>query len=768
MAIKKDIEIKKKIDNLVLELLQFSKSYYIDNKSIVSDEVYDAKLNQLKKLEKKYPQFKRLDSPTRTVGYSIQSSNFVKVKHSIPMLSLDNVFNQKKLDDFITTIEKEIPDQEYCCEYKIDGVSISITYANGKVIEALTRGDGIIGERITNNALMISNLPLHLEIKDNFTIRGEVYFPLISFQKRNQELIKENKKPYKNPRNSVSGLLRQLTNDEIKKANLFVAFYDLLEPYKFNIKTQREMFNFFKNNKIPHLDSWITTDKKTMFKTIEKMLQKRDNLNFQVDGVVVKVNSFQIRDELGFTTKFPKWAIAFKAPSEKVKTKVINIFATLGRSGKITYNAKLEPVLLAGSTIQYVSLHNYDWLNKKDIRIGDIVYIHKAGDIIPEIISVDLNQRNNLIQKTLPFKECPYCHSKLEKIGDNVDQFCLNEQCDEKIIKQLTYFVSRDCLNINTLSDATIRVLYKKGWLKKLEDLFFLDKYEKEWKKIERFGEKSVDNVLNEIKNLKKGIAFYKILVAIGIVNIGLATAKKIENKFNDFFALKKATQNELIEVENIGEKTAIELYRYLHDKKNDKLINIINKYVQKNKKDKSNILNNQKFVITGVLNKPRKYYEEIIVNNGGIVATSISSKTNYLLIGENAGSKKEKALKLKTKIINENQFKELIKIKLQEQKDNKSLQKVLKELEVILRFSLDDKFALSVLKDFNWLKQQFNQISETEYEKYSPSSYPNLSYERKIGEKNEIKTLSRKTIIKQASVNVTANGFITYPREKK
>lgn len=768
MAIKKDIEIKKKIDNLVLELLQFAKSYYIDNKSIVSDEVYDAKLNQLKKLEKRYPQFKRLDSPTRTVGYSIQSSNFVKIKHSIPMLSLDNVFNQQKLDDFISTIDKEIPNQEYCCEYKIDGVSISITYKNGQVKEALTRGDGIIGERITSNALMISNLPLHLEIKENFTIRGEVYFPLISFEKRNKELIKENKKPYKNPRNSVSGLLRQLTNEEIKKANLFVAFYDLLEPYKFNIKTQKEMFNFFKNNQIPHLDSWIVTTKKTIFKTIEKMLKERNNLNFQVDGVVVKINNFQIRDELGFTTKFPKWAIAFKAPSEKVKTKVVNIFATLGRSGKITYNAKLEPVLLAGSTIQYVSLHNYDWLEKKDIRIGDVVYIHKAGDIIPEIIRVDLNYRNNLTKKTLPFQECPYCHSKLEKIGENVDQFCLNEQCEEKNIKQLTYFVSRDCLNINTLSDATIRVLYKKGWLKKLEDLFFLDKYEKEWKKIKGFGEKSVDNVLSEIKNVKKGIEFYKILVAIGIVNIGQATAKKIENKFNDFFALQKATLNELIEVENIGEKTAVELYKYLHNKKNEKLINLINKYIKKNKISKSNALNNQKFVITGVLSQPRKYYEEIIINNGGIVAASVSSKTNYLLIGENAGSKKVKALKLKIKIINEDQFKKLIKTKLQEQKDNKDLQKILKELEVILRFSLDDKFALSVLKDFNWLKQQFNKISAKEYEKYDPSSYPNLNYERKIIKKEKIKILSRKSIIKQAGENVTDDGFITYPREKK
>ena len=762
------MEKKKQIEQLVKQLNKWSKYYYLHNKSLVSDEVYDAALLQLKKLEKEAPELVHPDSPTLTVGFKVDENKFQKQKHAIAKLSLDNAFNENDMKTFFTQIEKQVIKPSYICEYKIDGVSLSVIYKEGRLFKALTRGDGKIGEDVTHTAKYISNLPLMLKFKDNITINGEVYFSLSSFKKLNKKLTTANKKPYKNPRNAVSGLLRQLSGDELHKAQVQVAFYDIDEKQQLGLNNQVELFEFLKKFQLPYIENWRKTTKEETLLTIKQMLKEEKIVDFQIDGIVVKVNNFLDRMEIGTTSKFPRWAIAYKKPAEIVTTIIKKIFITIGRTGRATYNAKLEPVLLSGSLVQYATLHNYEWLAKKDIRNNDLVYLHKAGEIIPEVIKVDLNHRKKNTVKFPMIKTCPHCNENLVVLEEEVDQYCVNDNCPEIKKRKLVHFASTNAMQLKTISEETITKLYEKKWLLNINDFFTLNLYFEDWIKMPGFNKKSVHNILAEIARIKRNTDLNRLLFGFGIKHIGKVTAQKIIQRAETWKNLKHIKFVDLIEFQDIGEKSAQEFHNFFHDKKNLRLINAcelhLNFNTQKIKKT-TQLFKGIKFVITGVLSKPRKHYEELIIKNGGNCSAAVSRNTHFLLAGEHAGSKKQKARELKIKIIDEEYFfnllkgKELITFshktsyrkKETSQKQQKMSAKqdqakmIIKEIEKTLRFEISEKMQVKILDEFRWLKNQFNQLSDKEYDKVEIMSYPNIKYKALLIEEKEVKHLTIK-----------------------
>ena len=666
-------QIKNRIDELRKLINKYDYEYYVLNKPSVSDYEYDQIFNQLLVLEKEYPEFITSDSPTQRVGSDI-TNEFKQIKHEVPMLSLANTYSEDELLDFDRRCKEGLPKNEipeYVCELKIDGVSVSLKYANGKFLYAATRGDGTTGEDITNNVKTIRAVPLSIydeKFKEiDFEVRGEIYIEKEAFLKWNAERELKGEKTFANPRNTASGTIKLLDPNEVAKRPLQIFLYYLLTD---NIELESQFVNL---NKMIELGFRVNPNFQ-LCKNINEVLEyckkwekERDNLPYEIDGVVVKVNSIKQQKILGSIARSPRWAVAFKFPAKQTKTKLLKITWQVGRTGALTPVAELEPVLLAGSTISRATLHNIDEIKRKDIREGDIVLIEKGGDVIPKIVAVDLSQRNINSRETIPPENCPVCGHKLFQPENEVAIYCENNECPAQIKARLAHFASRSAMDIEGLGEQLINLFVEKGFLKTYTDIYTLNEKRDELIKIERLGEKSVDNLLASIEKSKEK-EFDKVLFALGIRYVGAGAAKKIAHHFKSIDKLINASKEEIESIHEIGESISGSIQRFFSDEHNLILIKKLKDFGLKfslsetNTEKEDSKLKGKSFVLTGTLSSmTRDEAQRKIENLGGIVTSSVSKNTSYIVVGDKPGSKYDKALKLGITILDEDKFMELI-----------------------------------------------------------------------------------------------------------
>ena len=659
------MDIKKRIDTLINEINKASYEYYaLDNPSL-SDQEYDDKYNELLRLEEKYPELKRDDSPTNRVGGEA-IDKFTKVTHNTPMLSFDDIFNSEEIESFDERIKKTIKNPEYTLEPKMDGLSGSLIYENGVLVRAATRGDGVTGEDITINVKTIKSVPLHLSKKIDIEVRGEIYMSKLSFERANIERRTNGEKEFANPRNAAAGSVRQLDSKITAKRDLDFMAYFIPNPEKYDIKTQKESLDFlrelgFKTNY--ELNS-LAKNAKEIEKYIEDLGSKRESLPYDIDGVVIKVNSLTDEEELGITSRVPRWGIAYKFPAVEVLTKLNEIVFTVGRTGKITPNAYFDTVHVDGSLVSKATLHNEDYCIEKDIRVGDIISIRKAGDVIPEVVEVKLDRRDKDLEPFKMIDKCPICNTKL--IKKDANHFCPNEKCPARNIEKLIHYASRDAMNFDGFGERIIEDFYNMGYINNFSDFYDLGKYKDELMTLEGFGEKSINNLLEAIENSKQN-SLERLIYALGIRYVGKKTAKIFAYMFNTLDKFMASDYETLKNINEIGEVIAKSVVDYFSDENNLKEINKLRelginfKYLG-NKIDTSNEnISGKTFVITGTLSKSRDYYKEILESLGGNVTGSVTKKTDYVLLGENPGSKYDKAKELNIAIINEDDFNNMI-----------------------------------------------------------------------------------------------------------
>lgn len=658
------IDIKKKIELLREKLRFWEYEYYALDAPSVSDFEYDSNLQELILLEKKYPQFKIEDSPSNRVGGFV-SKSFDKFKHTIPMLSLGNAFDNSDLIKFDQDIKNAINIDvvEYIIEPKIDGLSISLKYNDGKLVRGVTRGDGDIGEDVTPNVKTIKNIPLVIPYKGEIEVRGEIFLT-----KANFNLINEDKnitKKFANARNAASGAVRNLDTKITASRKLSAFFYYVPENKKIHCLKQEEVLNWLKDNYFSiSKESRKCKGIDEVIQSIEQMKLSRDNIKYDIDGIVIKVNNIDSYDEIGFTSKFPKWAIAYKFPANIVETKLLSIDITVGRTGKINFVANVEPINLDGSQVTKATLHNAEYINEKDIRVNDWVRIYKAGDIIPKIIEPILNKRSVDSMVFLPPTNCIFCNFKLEKNINEVDQYCNNYFCEEKIIQNLIHFVSRDCMNIDGLSEAIIRKLYLKGFIKNVSDIYNLENH---YENIKRenllLKDKSLANLINSI-NFSKNNSLEKLLFGFGIRHVGFNLAKQIAKRFKSIDRILNASLDELLDVADVGIKVCESVFSWFHNIENINLIEklkslhvnslYVNEYEGIIVSKENDMFVNKNFVITGSFEESRVIIKNIIesVYNSKVMST-LTKKIDFLVVGTNPTlSKIEKAKTLNIEII--------------------------------------------------------------------------------------------------------------------
>ena len=652
------------------ELEEHNYNYYVLDKPTISDFEFDAKLKELQDLEAQNPQFFDENSPTQRVGGGI-TKNFETTKHKFRMYSLDNSYSKEDLLDWEKRCQKVLGDVhlEYVCELKYDGASISITYENGVLKKAVTRGDGFQGDDVTNNIRTIKSVPLKLKgnFPDFFEIRGEIILPLEGFEKMNQELIEIGETPYSNPRNTASGSLKLQDSSEVAKRPLECLLYSIVTDDKV-INTQFEGLELARNLgfKVPK-ESKRVKNIDEVFEFINYWDTNRHNLPYETDGVVVKVNEVFQQEELGFTAKSPRWAIAYKYKSEQVSTVLNSISYQVGRTGSITPVANLEPVQLAGTIVKRASLHNADQIEKLDIRLNDTVFVEKGGEIIPKIISVDLSRRIEGSKQVEYISNCPECETELVRIEGEANHYCPNFYgCPPQIIGRIQHFISRKAMDIDGLGGETVALLFNAGLIKDYADLYDLTK--EQILPLERMAEKSADNLINGVAESKK-IPFESVLYALGIRYVGETVAKKLAKHYKNIDAIANASLLDWMLVEEIGEKIAQSVVSFFENEKNIQIVNRLKikgiqlELLEKNSTFISNILENQTFVVSGVFELySRDELKKAIEDHGGKVGSSISAKTDFVIAGDNMGpAKLEKANKLGVKIINELEFNKLI-----------------------------------------------------------------------------------------------------------
>lgn len=664
------MDIKNTIQTLREELNQHNYNYYVLDTPTISDFEFDLKLKQLQELENKHPEFFDENSPTQRVGGSI-TKNFQTVKHEHRMYSLDNSYSKEELLDWEKRIQKvlgEVP-LEYTCELKYDGASISITYENGKLKRAVTRGDGVQGDDVTNNIKTIKAIPLQLKgnFPETFDVRGEIILPFAGFEKMNQELIEIGETPYSNPRNTASGSLKLQDSAEVAKRPLDCLLYFIIGN-KLPFSSQFEGLETARKwgFKVPK-ESKLANSLDEVFQFIDYWDVYRHNLPYETDGVVIKVNSFQYQDELGFTAKSPRWAIAYKFKSEQVSTRLNSISYQVGRTGAITPVANLEPVQLAGTIVKRASLHNADQIEKLDIRIGDTVFVEKGGEIIPKIIAVDLSKRPDNLEPTTYITHCPECQSGLVRGESEANHYCPNFYgCPPQIIGRIQHFISRKAMDIEGLGGETVALLYNNNLVHNYADLYEL-KVE-HILPLERMAQKSAENLVNGVEN-SKNIPFERVLYALGIRFVGETVAKKLAKHYKNIDVLSQASMMDLVLVDEIGERIAQSVLEFFENPENRLIVDRLKKYgvqfetieiINPNATDK---LAGKTFVVSGVFEQfSRDDLKKSIEDNGGKVGSSISAKTDYVVAGTNMGpAKLEKAVKLNIPIISETDFMKLI-----------------------------------------------------------------------------------------------------------
>lgn len=664
------MDIQNTIQNLREELNQHNHNYYVLDQPTISDYEFDLKLAQLQNLENQHPEFFDESSPTQRVGGAI-TKNFETVPHEHRMYSLDNSYSKEDLLEWEKRIQKVLGEVslEYTCELKYDGASISITYENGKLKRAVTRGDGFQGDDVTNNIKTIKSVPLQLKgnYPPKFDVRGEIILPFAGFEKMNQELIEIGETPYSNPRNTASGSLKLQDSTEVAKRPLDCLLYFLIGnqlPFNSQIESleSARLWGF----KAPK-EAKLANNLEEVFQFIDYWDTHRHNLPYETDGVVVKVNSFQYQEELGYTAKSPRWAIAYKFKSEQVATRLNSISYQVGRTGAITPVANLEPVQLAGTIVKRASLHNADQIEKLDIRVGDTVFVEKGGEIIPKIIAVDVAQRDLFAEPTSYITHCPECQTELIRIEGEANHYCPNFYgCPPQIIGRIQHFISRKAMDIEGLGGETVALLFNNGLVRNYADLYEL-KVE-QILPLERMAQKSAENLVNGVA-LSKNIPFERVLFALGIRYVGETVAKKLAKHYKNIDALRQASLMDLILVDEIGERIAQSVIDFFDNQENQLIIERLKNYgilleiVEKFNPNATNKLEGKTFVVSGVFTLfSRDELKQSIEDNGGKVGSSISAKTDYLVAGDNMGpAKLDKANKLNIPIISEEEFQKLI-----------------------------------------------------------------------------------------------------------
>ena len=659
-------EIKEQIESIVKELNEHNYRYYVLAQPTLSDFEYDKKLEELAQLEKEYPEYLDPESPTIKVGGYI-TKEFETVRHKWPMLSLGNTYNEQDLKDFDERVRKVIGnDFEYVCELKFDGLSISLSYENGKLVRAITRGDGTQGDDVTNNVKTIRSIPKIIKTSgypESFDIRGEVFMHRAAFERLNNERIENNEIAFANPRNFASGTLKMQDSTVVAKRPLDCFLYFLYtEKYSYN--THWESLEAVKNW------GFHVCEHTKLCKNIDHVLEfihfwdeHRFGLSYDIDGIVIKVNNLNQQQELGFTAKSPRWAISYKYKAQEVETILEKVSYQVGRTGAVTPVANLRPVFLAGTTVKRATLHNSNEIKRLDLHLGDTVLVEKGGEIIPKIIAVNTSKRDNSALRVIYPEVCPECKTHLIRKEGEAVHYCPNdEECPPQIVGKIQHFIGRKAMNIDGLGDETIEAFYKKGFIVHISDLYILSKKEELLKQIDRFGEKSISNMLDGIEKSKQ-MPFEKVLFGLGIRYVGETVAKKLAAYFKNIDSLMNASFEELVTVEEIGERIAESLIEYFKDQKHKEQIEQLRSHglqfesVEKTVDLQSTKLEGKSFIISGVFeNYSRDELKDIIEANSGKIVSSISAKLNFLVAGDNMGpAKLEKATKLQIPIISDN-----------------------------------------------------------------------------------------------------------------
>lgn len=659
----KFLEAKKRHEELVSILEKYSYEYYVLDNPTVSDAEYDDKLSELTHLEELFPELITRNSPTqRIIGQVL--TGFNKIHHKYQMMSLGDVFNLEELQNFDKKLcdNLNVKEVSYCAELKIDGLAMSLVYENGELQYCATRGDGITGEDVTSNVLTIPSIPTRINIKDRVEIRGEVYMPKSSFNELNEQRKLTGEPLFANARNAAAGSIRNLDSNIAKSRKLDAWGYYLEEPEKFNIKTQKEALDFieslgFKVNP----ERRVVHNFKEVSEYVEEYNLKRNSLAYDIDGIVLKVNDLSLHEEIGNTAKTPKWAIAYKFPPEEVVTKLIDIIYTVGRTGKITPNAVLEPVKVAGSTVQRATLHNEDFIIDKGLMKGDYVILRKAGDIIPEVVKPIISRRDGT---QIPFEmitTCPDCGSTLVKI--DAMHFCLNKNCPSRKIESLIHFASKDAMDIEGMGEKVSEQFFAEKFIQSIPDIYKLGEHRDEIIQIEGWSYKSIDSLLEAIEKSKKN-SLEKLLFGLGIKEVGAKMAKVLAKFFKSIDKIMTEEVENLLKITDIGEVCANSIYNYFHNEDNIKLINELKElglnmeYLGSSVVNESSYFYNKKIVLTGTLEKyGRKEATEILENLGAHVSGSVSKVTDLVIYGVEAGSKLDKANKLGVKTMDEDEF---------------------------------------------------------------------------------------------------------------
>ena len=679
-------EIKEKYEKLRKEIEKHNNLYYNEDNPIISDMEYDKLIRELRDLEETNPNLKveyeiknskvgfgneksenENVSPTEKIG-GIASEKFSKVRHRVPMLSLSNTYNISEIEDFDKRVKKIIDVKkkiDYVLELKLDGLSISLIYENGVLKQGITRGDGQIGEDVTENIMEIESIPKKLKEPISLEVRGEVILPISEFGRINQEREDEGEDVFANPRNAAAGTIRQLDKSIVKERKLDCYLYYLVNAEEYGMKTHKESIEYieklgFKTTKIFELYN----DFGKLEKAIDVWKTKREKLDYETDGLVIKVNEFEHYDELGYTTKSPRWAIAYKFPAEQVKTKLYDVTFQVGRTGVVTPVAELEAVNLSGSVVKRASLHNFDEIRRKEIKIGDNVIIEKAAEIIPQVVNVVFEDRKGDEKDIEVPTNCPICDSELVKEEGQVALKCLNPQCPEKVKREIAYFVSRDAMNITGLGEKIVEKFIELGKIKTVVDIYSLKDYAEELENLEKMGKKSVENLINSIEESKKQ-GFSKVLYALGIPFVGKFNANLLTKNYNSIELLKEKSIEDLLEIKGIGDKVAVAVHTYLNDENNwAKIVALKEIGLQfeaekaEEEKIEDNPIKGKSFLATGKLEKyKRNDIKDIILAKGGNYLSGVTKKLDYLIAGEKAGSKLSKAEELGVRVLTEEEF---------------------------------------------------------------------------------------------------------------
>ena len=657
------MDILERINELKKILTDAGIAYYVNDNPLMEDYEYDKLMNELIQLETKYPEYKTIDSPTNKIGGEVLSK-FEKVNHEIKMMSLADAFSYDELRDFDKRVKDVAYDATYLCELKIDGLSVSLKYENGVLVRGATRGNGVVGENITHNVKTIKSIPLKLTKNIDIEVRGEIFMPKASFIELNKEREENEEELFANCRNAAAGSVRQLDSSIAAKRNLDAFLYYNMDK---NIKTQEEALLSMKalglkvNTLYKHAKN---IDE--VIEYIDHIAQIRPDLPYDIDGVVIKVNELELHNIIGETVKYPKWAIAYKFPPEEVKTKLIDIIYQVGRTGVITPVGVFKPVFVQGSLISKATLHNEDYIKMKDIHINDNVIIHKAGDVIPEVVGPVLEDRGSDIIEFKMIDTCPCCKTKLQRIDGEADYYCTNPNCKEKLVNGLIHFASKPAYDIDSLGEKVVKDLYELGYIKDIPSIFTLKGCYDELIKIPGYGEKSIDKLLDAIEKSKSN-NLDRLLFGLGIRHCGGKVSKLLCKRFNDIDGIINASLEEIASIPDCGDAIAQSVYEYMHNEDNINLINKLRDLGLNMNYDmgeiKINYFTNKKCVLTGTLSSMgRTEAKALIESFGGSLSESVSKKTDILILGENPGSKYDKAKALGIYIMEEAEFLEKIK----------------------------------------------------------------------------------------------------------